>query len=222
MVLNKEEKKIRHGISCKKCIKNNPEKYNTEYWVTALKKTHKKYPEKYNNEYFNENNKKAHKNNPNKYNSKYFINNTRLCEKNNPEKYNSGYFTECCKKTRKNNPEKYGKNSIYYIKCLCRNRFYLGMQLYSKTGKVMSSKQYGINWGKISKHLWNNRPQDFEKWNKNNPDNVYSIDHIKPLSKFNYDNLSEIKKSWAISNLKWMKLKDNIRKGNKLLMAKIQ
>lgn len=78
---------------------------------------------------------------------------------------------------------------------------------YSETGKIMSSKKYGINWGNIINNL-----QPFPK-NLNN----YEIDHIKPLHSFNFNDSKEIKKAFDPLNLQWLTIEENRIKGGKII-----
>lgn len=79
------------------------------------------------------------------------------------------------------------------------------LRKYTKTGKIMSSKKYGIDYGAIIKHL--GEPPDYE--------NNYDIDHIKPLSKFDLNDPEQVKQAFAPENLRWLKHKWNIKKGNR-------
>lgn len=111
---------------------------------------------------------------------------------------------------------RYNKDIQFKLKSNLRNLLFNSLKLYSETGKIMSSTQYGINWKEVILHLIQTLPQDFEEWNKSNPDNKYSIDHIIPLSSFNLEDKEEIKKVFSPENHQWLKLKDNCSKGNKL------
>jgi hypothetical protein len=78
---------------------------------------------------------------------------------------------------------------------------------YSKTGKIMSSKKYGINWEKVIDGL------------KPFPENIknFEIDHIQPLHSFNLENKEEIKKAFDSSNLQWLTINENRRKSGKII-----
>jgi len=81
------------------------------------------------------------------------------------------------------------------------------MQKYSKTGKIMSSKKYRINWENIIEHL------------KPFPENIsdFEIDHIIPLHVFNLNNPKEVKKAFAPENLQWLTISENRRKSGKII-----
>lgn len=91
-----------------------------------------------------------------------------------------------------------------------RNLLYQALKSYSKKGKSFSSKKYGIDFDKIINHL------------KPFPLNLdgYHIDHIKPLSSFNLEDLEQIKEAFSPKNHQWLKSYENISKGNKLNWSK--
>lgn len=78
---------------------------------------------------------------------------------------------------------------------------------YSKTGKIMNSKKYGIDWRKVIKSL-KPFPDDL---------NNFEIDHIAPLYSFNLDNPKEVKKAFSPSNLQWLTIEENRIKGRKII-----
>lgn len=84
------------------------------------------------------------------------------------------------------------------------------MTKYSKTGKIMSSKKYGINWKKIIKSL------------KPFPENIrkFEIDHITPLCEFDLTKNDEVKKAFSPSNLQWLTIEENRAKSGKILIDK--
>lgn len=103
----------------------------------------------------------------------------------NPDKVR-GYL----KKWEINNKEKINKkqriwqnkkkkdDKDFALKCKLRYRLKDIFKIYTKTGKIMPSKKYGINYNKIIEHL------------KPLPNNLknYHIHHIKPLHTFNFVN----------------------------------
>lgn len=78
---------------------------------------------------------------------------------------------------------------------------------YSKTGKIMSSKKYGINWKEVIEGL------------KPFPENLknFEIDHIIPLHTFNLTNPEEVKNAFSPSNLQWLTREENRRKSGKII-----
>lgn len=99
----------------------------------------------------------------------------------------------------------------FSIKKRLRGLFSQSLKAYTKKGKMYSSKKYSIDYGSIIKYL-QPFPQDLENWH---------IDHIKPLSKFEFanpdgsTNLKEIKKAFAPENHQWLLAEDNLKKSNK-------
>ena len=82
------------------------------------------------------------------------------------------------------------------------------MRTYSKKGKIVSLKKYGININNIIKHL-KPFPKNREK---------YEIDHIIPLSKFDFNNLKQIKIAFAPTNHQWLPKEINHWKKDRLII----
>lgn len=122
-------------------------------------------------------------------------------------KYLKAYRETYENKIKKNKYRKERKitNPKFRITCLLRNRFGKAIQIYTKTGKVRTSKQYGIDYYAIIEHL------------KPFPENIieYHIDHIRPLCSFDLEDPEEIKKAFAPENHQWLLAFDNISKGGK-------
>lgn len=80
------------------------------------------------------------------------------------------------------------------------------MNNYTKTGKIMSSKKYGINWKEVIESL------------KPFPENLkdFEIDHIVPLHSFNLEDSEEVKKAFSPLNLQWLTKEENRQKAGKL------
>lgn len=78
---------------------------------------------------------------------------------------------------------------------------------YSKNGKIMSSKKYGISWKEVIESL------------KPFPENLknFEIDHIIPLHTFNLTKIEEVRKAFHPSNLQWLTLEENRRKSGKIM-----
>ncbi len=85
----------------------------------------------------------------------------------------------------------------YYLTHKLRNQVRKALMNYSKTGKIMSSKEYCIDYKAIIEHL------------KPFPENIrdYDIHHIKQLVTFNFinedgsTNLKEVRKAFTPENL---------------------
>ena len=74
----------------------------------------------------------------------------------------------------------------------------------------MTSRQYGINYKKIIENL-----KPFPKDSEN-----YEVDHIVPLSWFDFNNPEEIRWAFAPENHQWMKKEDNRKKSDKYISIK--
>ncbi len=104
--------------------------------------------------------------------------------------------------TRNNNHT----NIQYAIKKRLRTVLKSALNHYTKTGKMMSSRKYGIDFDAIIKHL-GNCPGDLRD---------YQIDHIIPLSAFDLTNPKQVGLSFSPINLRWMLKTDNLSKGKKI------
>lgn len=93
-------------------------------------------------------------------------------------------------------------NEGFRVKLLLRCSLYGAFKRYSKNGKVKSSKEYGIDYQAIFEHI-GPCPGDRED---------YHIDHILPLSAFDFDNPIHIKAAFAPKNHQWLKVKENLSK----------
>ena len=87
-----------------------------------------------------------------------------------------------------------------------RRSLHHALTKYSNSGKIMSSKKYGINWEEIIESL-----KHFPKDIKN-----YEIDHIMPLCIFNLTDTREVQKAFSPENLRWLTKIENRRKGGRI------
>ena len=85
---------------------------------------------------------------------------------------------------------------------------YIALQKYSKTGKIMSTKKYGIDIKAIVESL-GDKPED---------GNEYEKDHIIPLSWFNLNNFKEIKWAFAPENWQWLRKELNRWKSDRFIL----
>lgn len=102
----------------------------------------------------------------------------------------------------------------FLLKVRLRNRLLTALKLYTKTGKIMPSKDYGIDYEAIIKHL-KPFPKDLEN---------YEIHHIKPIYTFNFinkdgsTNFLEISKAFSPENHKLLTKEEHRKlKGGELL-----
>lgn len=95
-------------------------------------------------------------------------------------------------------------NQKFKIICNLRIAFRKAFNNYSSSGKIWSSKEYGIDYESILAHLGQC------------PGNLsdYHIDHIVPLCLFDFDNLVHIKAAFAPENHQWLRKSDNLSKGD--------
>ncbi|HEA65080.1 MAG TPA: hypothetical protein ENI02_02950 [Candidatus Aminicenantes bacterium] len=138
-----------------------------------------------------------------KYNKKYYQEHKEEIKKSqdSPEFKKKNRIRQ--REWKKNNPEKlkiqrreYKRGNL--VEHL-RNRVYAILKLYTKTGKIMGSRKYGINYKAIINHL---RPF---------PENLsaYHIHHIKPLFTFDFNDSEEIKKAFAPENHQLMLIEEH-------------
>lgn len=110
------------------------------------------------------------------------------------------------RKTRRAN------DSIFRLRVNLRNSLRQALILYTKSGKIMKSKDYGIDYQAIIEHL-----KPFPKDREN-----YHVDHIIPLCSFNFENengsqnLEEIKRAFAPENHQWLLAPENLSKGSRM------
>ena len=91
---------------------------------------------------------------------------------------------------------------------LLGQNFLIGLS--SKNGKQKLSKEYGINFTAIIEYL-RPFPKDIEN---------YEIDHIIPLSWFDFNNPKEIKWAFSPENHQWLTKEENRKKNNKYILIK--
>jgi len=95
----------------------------------------------------------------------------------------------------------------YAIMDRLRRSLHHALSKYSKTGKIMSSLRYGIDWKEVIENL-----EPFPENLKN-----FEIDHIVPLHSFDLNKAEEIKKAFSPSNLQWLTREENRRKSGKII-----
>lgn len=97
------------------------------------------------------------------------------------------------------------KDDINRIICLLRKRVRDAFNSYSFAGKIKKADEYGINYKEIINHLGlcpGNRSE-------------YHIDHIFPLSAFNFNNPKHILAAFSPENHQWLKVTENLQKNAK-------
>ena len=124
------------------------------------------------------------------------------------EIYRKEYFQRPEVKKRMNDymKAKLRNNPEHAIASRLRKSLRHALEKYSNTGKIMSSKKYGVDWKIVIERL-KPFPKDIEN---------YEIDHIIPLRTFNLTNSEEVRKAFAPENLQWLTKYENRSKGGKL------
>jgi hypothetical protein len=231
--LKRKEKKIymkQYRQENKDSIKDYSKEYSKKYIQDPkVKLRMKKYKEKYNNEnrkkisergklyrqrpevkaYNKINNKKKYQRNKNLriQKSKEYYQNHRELIKIRMKKYYQIPETRIIVNERLR--EKMKSNPQFAIKERIRNLLKTALQTYSKTGKIMSTSKYGVDYEKIIEHL--------KPFPKNRED--YHIDHIIPVSWFDFNNSQEIKWAFDSCNLQWLTKEENLKKGNRYILV---
>ncbi len=219
----------------KERVKESKKRYNKENKVKIREKAKKSYLEnperfkKYREKFYLKNKKKyqgwgrkyreGNKDKINEMAKKYYQNNKEKIGKRTKEwcEENKEKVKDTRKNWRENNRNVFNEKGKKYIKerrekdfnfrtrVYLRARVWTALNKYTKTGKIKSACEYGIDYGAIIKHL------------KPFPENIseYHIDHIKPLCSFNLENPKEIKIAFAPENHQWLTAQENLSKGGK-------
>ena len=115
---------------------------------------------------------------------------------------------EIKERINKRDRERRKNDKQYAIVDRLRRSLHHALSRYSKTGKIASSKKYGLNWKAVITHL-KPFPESL---------NEFEIDHIIPLHSFDLNNIEEIKKAFSPFNLQWLTIEDNRKKSGKILI----
>ena len=184
--------------------KEKMKKHRKEYCQRPeVKQRQKEYLKKYGKEYYKKNKEDIQKKSKEYYS--LLKNETRRKEKDKEYYQKPETKIKVNKRVRKR--RKNDKN--FRTLSLLRSRFGNAFSQFSKTGKIMSSHEYGIDFKIIIKHL-----KPFPKNIEN-----YEIDHVIPLSWFNFNNPKEIRWAFAPENHQWLTKKENMEKGNRYIMV---
>lgn len=108
-----------------------------------------------------------------------------------------GKCTRCYEKEQ-------NKRDNVYIKKLIKQRVKSALKLYSKTGKIKKTDEYGINYKAIIERL-GPYPGLRGEWH---------IDHIFPLVAFDLNNPLHILAAFAPENHQWLTAKENLSKSD--------
>jgi len=100
------------------------------------------------------------------------------------------------------------KDIDFRIKENLRSQLWHYFKKYSLLGKVTHANKYGIDYQAIIEHL-KPFPDDISK---------YHIDHIIPLSLFNFSINEEIKLAFSPNNHRWISASENISKNDSIII----
>lgn len=146
-------------------------------------------------------------------NIEYNLERSKKCREENAD-----YYREMNKKWREQNREydsrrkikwhadKLKRDQRFKIKQNLRSRLHTAFQHYTNTGKTKTSDEYGINYQVIIEHLG---PCPGKRED-------YHIDHIIPLSAFDFDDPEQIKAAFAPENHRWCLVEENLSKYNSI------
>ena len=125
-----------------------------------------------------------------------------------------------CGKRNRNKPQAKLKAKCYKARYYKDNQmlwrvrsFMRHIHLDSKVIKNKSWKEYGIDIALIKNHLVK---QAIPLGGYNKIRTNYHIDHIIPISAYNLDDINEIKKCNNPFNLRWLRAKENMSKGDRI------
>ncbi len=205
-------------------IKAIRKKYMKDYHKNRLKKDKDKISD-YKKKYYVSNKEKIDKNNNEwmEKNKDKFADYRKVYDKINKDKlldYGKKWYHSRDKKEYRRKKNIWEKNKSetdvnYNIKRKLRVRVWHAFQRYIETGKIMNSKEYGINYSKIIKKLIDELPKDFNDMN-------YEIDHIKPLCSFDLRDLEQVKIAFAPENHQWLEENIHREKSKKDIKKKIK
>lgn len=112
----------------------------------------------------------------------------------------------------KNKHERYLRNKEYLernpqakFNIQLRGRILAGFRRFSKNGKTETCKEYGIDFEAIYKKIG---PK---------PGKNYHLDHIIPISLFQFDNKEHVRLAHCPENLRWIPGKENLEKAYKII-----
>ncbi len=191
-------------------LREDHKKYHCNYYLKnkdKINKKHKKYRgenKEYRKKYCQENKKKFKK-----YQKEYQENHKEESKKYH-KKYNRfpkvrerdrEYRKKSEVKNRYNLHRKNKRkiNTAWATRSRLRILFIQAFKKFSQTGKIMSSKKYGIDYKAIIEHL-KPLPKDLTQ---------YHIHHIKPLFTFNFNDAEQIKIAFRPENHKLLTIEEH-------------
>ena len=203
LLLFNKDKRSKSGFSntCKECYNLYLKEYRKK--TSCRKKYYYQNREKsieYSKQWYRNNKKRKQKTDKKRYEDKY---DEIRAEAKDYYKKNS---TKIKKKTAEYKRNRYIIDKEFRIKSRLRHRLSEAFRRYSKNGKVLSSKDYDINYNKIFSYI-GKCPGNLKN---------YHIDHIIPLCVFNFDNKDHVKIAFLPENHQWLEKKANLKKHNNI------
>ncbi len=186
---NKEQKK-KYQKENKKKIRKYQKEYQQEN-KQKLKKQKKEYQQK---------NKKQTKKYMKKYNQEH---------KKQLAKYMKEYNQNYKEQRKEHWQRRYQKDTNFKLITNLRNRTKNALKYYTKTGKILKSKDHRINYQAIIKHL-NKQPK------------TSRIHHIIPLCCFDLNKEEQIKKAFAPENHRYEEIEEHKQTHRELIEAGVQ
>jgi len=170
-----------------------------------IKRYLKGYYEK-NKEKIKENSKKNwHKNrDANLVKAKRYYQSNRQRMNNQSKEYQKNNKDKIKEYIREYNVNRRREDKNFNLRHRLRTRLNIVFKKYGE-GKPFNATSYGVNYKRIIEHL-KPFPKDIEN---------YHIDHIKPLSSFDFTEGEQIKQAFSPENHQWLTIQQNLIKSNK-------
>ena len=130
------------------------------------------------------------------------------------------------KKWAKNNPNKLKDYYTKKYKKNCKNlKFKININISTGIRRSLKSTKNGYHWETLVGYTLNDLMKHLESLFNNGMSwdnygrNGWHIDHIKPISNFNFNSYENKKflECWSLTNLQPLWEKENLRKGSKLI-----
>jgi hypothetical protein len=100
---------------------------------------------------------------------------------------------------------RYDTDELFRLKEILKGELLHAFKTYSFGGKKQHARQYGIDYKAILEHLGPCPGKRGE----------YHIDHIFPLSAFDFDNSIQVRAAFAPENHQWLLARENLSKQDK-------
>ena len=195
---------------CKNCVKEYTVKNKEK--IKEYKKEHcKEYYQKNKEKIDNKNKKWCQENHVrNKEQKKMYMENNKEKFKEYQKEYRKEHKSRIRERMRKYDNNRYQTEPLYRFKKNIRSLIQQGFKLYSKNGKTKSCKEYGIDFKSI-----------YDKIGQK-PEGNYHLDHIIPVSIFDFDNPEHVRLSHLPENLRWISAEENFSKNDSIDMQLIR